>query len=58
MAQIYPTVDLDTTFDLMTECKARKYNGVLVLNRSAKGTIETKYNPDEKHYPFENLNLI
>lgn len=58
MAQIYPTVDLDTTFDLMVECKARKYNGVLVLNRSAKGAIETKYNPDEKYYPFENLGLI
>lgn len=58
MAQIYPTIDLDLTFDPIAECKAKKYNGVLVLNRSAKGTIESTHNPDEKHYPFENLGLI
>lgn len=58
MAQIYPTIDFDIIFDPIAECKARKYNGVLVLNRSAKGTIESTYNPDEKHYPFENLGLV
>jgi len=57
VAQIYPSVDLDVTFDLIDECKARKYNGVLVLNRSAKGTLDFKYNPEEKHYPFEILGL-
>lgn len=58
MAQIYPTVDLDITFDLIAECKARKYNGVLVLHRSPKWNIEFKRNPEEKHYPFENLGVI
>lgn len=58
MAQIYPTVDLETTLDIMIECKARKYNGVLKLNRSAKGTIELIYNPEEKHYPFEILGFF
>lgn len=58
MVQIYPEVDLDTTFDLMIEYHARKYNGVLVLNRGANKSPEFKYNPDEKHYPFENLGLV
>lgn len=57
VAQIYPTVDLDTTFDLVAECKARKYNGVLSLTRSAKGNFEFKHNPKDKHYPFENLDI-
>jgi hypothetical protein len=58
MVQIYPDVDLDITFDLMAECHARKYNGVLVLNKGANKVPEFKSNQDEKHYPFENLGLV
>jgi hypothetical protein len=57
MVQIYPTVELDTTFDVIAECKARKYNGVLVLNKGANRVPVFKSNQDEKHYPFENLGL-
>lgn len=58
VAHIYPTVNLSTTFNLIDECKARKYKGVLVLNRAAKGALDFKRNSEEKHYPFENLGLI
>lgn len=57
MVQIYPDVDLDITFDLMAECHARKYNGVLVLKRGVNKPTEFKYSPDEKHYPFESLGI-
>jgi hypothetical protein len=58
MVQIYPTVELDTTFDVIAECKARTYNGVLVLNKGANRIPEFKSNQEEKHYPFENLGII
>jgi len=57
MAQIYPTVDLVTTFDLMEECRKHPKRRVLRLRRSGKSTIELTEKPDEKHYPFEKLGL-
>lgn len=58
MVQIYPTVDIDTTFDVIAECKARTYNGVLVLSKGANRIPEFKSNQDEKHYPFEDMGLV
>ena len=58
MAQIYPTIDLIATFDLFVECNMRKYNSVLVLNKTANGNLQFKYDPTQKHYPFEDFGLV
>lgn len=58
MAQIYPTVDLVATFDLVQECLRHPKRRVLRLKRSGKSTIEVMSTPDEKHYPFEKLGLV
>ncbi len=58
MAQIYPAVDLVTSFDLIEECHKHPKRHILRLRRSGKPTIEVVSNPKEKHYPFEKLGVV
>lgn len=55
VAQINPTVDMVTEFDLIHELKNKKYKGVLSLRRGT--TPQTDYRPEEKHFPFEKLKI-
>lgn len=55
IAQIHPTIDLVTEFDLLDELFNKKYTGVLSLKRAT--TFSTEYKAEEKHYPFEKINF-
>ena len=55
IAQIHPTVDLVSEFDLLDELLNKKYTGVLSLKRAT--TFSTEYKVEEKHFPFEKISF-
>lgn len=55
IAQIHPTVDLVTEFDVLDELLNKKYNGVLSLKRAT--VFSTAYRAGEEHFPFEKINF-
>jgi hypothetical protein len=55
IAQIHPTVDLITEFNVLDELLNKKYNGVLSLKRAT--TFSTEYRAEEKHFPFEKISF-
>ena len=57
ICQVYPTIDILHDFNISTLLRKRQYRGVLKVIRGGKKKISFFYNPNEKHYPFEELNL-
>lgn len=56
IAQIHPTVDLITEFNVLDELLNKKYSGVLSLKRAT--TFSMEYQAEEKHYPFEKISFV
>jgi len=55
IAQIHPTVDLVSEFNLLDELLNKKYTGVLSLKRAT--IFSTEYKAEEKHFPFEKISF-
>lgn len=55
IAQIHPTVDSITEFNVLDELLNKKYNGVLSLKKAT--TFSTEYRAEEKHFPFEKISF-
>ncbi len=57
LCQVHPSIEILVSYNVMEEAFKRKWTGVRRFNYGADSNLNELYLPDEKHYPFENLNI-